>query len=105
MDEALSVEQLRDVIKWMNRASLHQCNRLGEKPHMAVHPLTCGQDSQHGNLYPLFEGGTFMLICPDCDYTQIVSYVKNETTSCDEGVHARSEVQGEYTHQGVSHSV
>ena len=70
MSRELSVEQLRDVIERMNQVSRHQCNRLGEKPHLAVHPLTCGNDSQHGNLYPLFEDGCVKLICPDCDYTQ-----------------------------------
>lgn len=35
-----------------------------------VHPLTCGNDSQHQNLVPKEKDGKVILICLDCAYTQ-----------------------------------
>lgn len=71
MDE---LEKLRSVVKAMNSVSLHQTNRGFPQAirgiPSAVHPLTCGNDSNHGNLFPLYEDGIVKLICPDCDYTQ-----------------------------------
>lgn len=61
----------------MNAVSLHQTNRIlppievgGVMMPRPVHPLTCGKDSRHGNLYPFWNGSRVQLICPDCDYTQ-----------------------------------
>ena len=71
MDE---LDKLRAVVKAMNGVSLHQTNRAFPQvtglPRMCVHPLTCGNDSSHGNLFPLYEDGMVKLICPDCEYTQ-----------------------------------
>ncbi len=72
------LETLRAALATMNAVSLHQCNRLpwqladaGAYPFkMAVHPLTCGVKSSHGNLYPFWNGERVQLLCPDCDYTQ-----------------------------------
>ncbi|PJE51309.1 MAG: hypothetical protein COV29_00960 [Candidatus Yanofskybacteria bacterium CG10_big_fil_rev_8_21_14_0_10_36_16] len=35
-----------------------------------VHHLTCGKDSNHGDLTPKKEGDKVVLCCPDCDYVQ-----------------------------------
>ena len=35
-----------------------------------VHPLTCGNESRHGNLAPVEFERTVVLICPACDYQQ-----------------------------------
>lgn len=36
-----------------------------------LHPLTCGNDSNHTPLIPIRDAdGTIILICPDCIYTQ-----------------------------------
>lgn len=61
------------VIAKMNAITLRQTNRGGRTLSgfsISSHPLTCGRDSNHGNLYPLFEDGVVKLICPDCDYEQ-----------------------------------
>lgn len=34
------------------------------------HPLTCGSDSNHGDLVPVEKDGNVILKCPDCDYEQ-----------------------------------
>lgn len=69
MDE---IDKLKAIISAMTSMSLHQCNRdaVHQPKQFAVHPLTCGNDSSHGNLYPVCEDGIVKLICPDCDYTQ-----------------------------------
>jgi len=36
-----------------------------------VHPLTCGNDSNHGHLLPIIEDDKIILVCPDCDYRQV----------------------------------
>lgn len=64
------LNRIQAIVKAMNGVSRHQCNRFGPLPDCAVHPLTCGNDSNHGNLFPLYEDGIVKLICPDCDYTQ-----------------------------------
>lgn len=67
------------VVAAMNGISRHQTDRvsfgmdrlpkMGGIP-MHVHPLTCGNDSNHTPLYPYFDGEKVTLICRDCDYTQ-----------------------------------
>ena len=62
---------LKDAIVKMNYISLIQTGR-GPKVNEIVipcHHYTCGKDSEHGDLFPLYEDGTVKLICPDCDYT------------------------------------
>jgi len=36
----------------------------------SVHPLTCGNDSNHRNLIPAVENVQVILKCLDCEYTQ-----------------------------------
>ena len=49
----------------MTAVSSLNCGRIGG------HPVTCGKDSNHGNLYPAFDlSGKVLLMCSDCDYTQ-----------------------------------
>lgn len=43
-------------------------NRIQHNPRL--HPYTCGNDSTHELLYPVFEGGRVVLLCPSCDYRQ-----------------------------------
>ena len=66
------INELQGIIERMNAVSLHQCNREydGSPKPWAMHPLTCGKDSSHGNLFPWFDGKAIRLLCPDCDYTQ-----------------------------------
>ena len=70
-------DALLKALNIMNNVSLHQTNRLfppmefgGIKMPTRLHPLTCGNDSNHGNLYPYWNGERVQLICPDCNYTQ-----------------------------------
>lgn len=35
-----------------------------------VHPLTCGNNSNHKLLIAMEENGDIILKCPNCDYTQ-----------------------------------
>ena len=35
-----------------------------------VHPLTCGNNSEHENLKGIEIKGKVILICPDCEYKQ-----------------------------------
>ena len=35
-----------------------------------VHPLTCGNDSEHAKLEPVEQDGQVILTCRDCDYRQ-----------------------------------
>jgi len=35
-----------------------------------VHPLTCGNDSNHQVLYPVIRNNKVILKCADCTYTQ-----------------------------------
>lgn len=45
--------------------------RRGERDPMArMHPLTCGNDSSHAPLFPIFDGDRMVLVCCDCDYRQ-----------------------------------
>lgn len=55
-DEEILNEQLMNAIKWQNNG--------------LVHPLTCGNDSLHGNLMGSIEEGRVILKCIDCDYIQ-----------------------------------
>jgi len=66
------VNELQSIIERMNAVSLHQCNREydGSPRRFGMHPLTCGKDSSHRNLFPWFDGKAIRLLCPDCDYTQ-----------------------------------
>lgn len=43
----------------------------GERKLMdRMHPLTCGNDSSHAPLFPVFADGRMLLVCADCDYVQ-----------------------------------
>jgi hypothetical protein len=72
-------DDLARALETMNNVSLHQTNRLfppiecddGVKMPVRLRPLTCGNNSAHGNLYPFWNGERVQLICPDCDYTQL----------------------------------
>ncbi len=61
---------------WMTSISLHQTDQLpwqrsDRRPFRCrVHPLTCGNDSNHTPLFPAIQDGRRVLICRDCDYTQ-----------------------------------
>ena len=70
--QAEYINELQAIIERMNAVSLHQCNREydGSPMRFGMHPLTCGKDSSHGNLFPWFDGKAIRLLCPDCDYTQ-----------------------------------
>lgn len=70
-------EKLQKVVSAlaaMNAISAHQTNHaLGEGSwtgRFRVHPLTCGNDSNHTVLFPYFNGEKVVLRCPDCDYVQ-----------------------------------
>jgi hypothetical protein len=71
-------DKLALLIGAMNAVSYHQCDRparyfgASQEFRMRGHPLTCGNDSNHTPLYPIFnlETGRLKLICRDCDYTQ-----------------------------------
>ena len=44
-----------------------------------LHPLTCGNNSNHTPLVPVIEGEEVVLLCPDCDYKQsYIPYIKKE---------------------------
>ena len=77
------VNELQGIIEKMNAISLHQCNRNydGSPREWAMHPLTCGKNSSHRNLFPWFDGKQIKLLCPDCDYTQDATHVFAPTTS------------------------
>lgn len=51
-----------EALATMSRIIAHQNNDR-------THPLTCGNDSNHRNLYPVWED-RIVLRCPDCDYRQ-----------------------------------
>jgi hypothetical protein len=36
----------------------------------SIHPLTCGNNSNHQLLIPVVKDDRCILICKDCDYTQ-----------------------------------
>lgn len=36
----------------------------------SIHPMTCGEDSNHRNLIGVLENGVICLKCLDCDYVQ-----------------------------------
>jgi len=70
-------EELARALEIMNNVSLHQTDRMfppmdlgGVKIPSRVHPLTCGNNSDHTPLYPYWNGERVQLICRDCDYTQ-----------------------------------
>jgi len=69
----------KEIVERMNSVVLHQTDRMPWQQmgnvHQfmsKVHPLTCGNDSNHTPLYPFFDEakGIVVLICRDCDYTQ-----------------------------------
>ena len=39
--------------------------------NMNVHPLTCGNSSLHPVLKPIEKNNDVILICEECDYTQL----------------------------------
>ena len=61
-----------------------------------VHPLTCGNDSQHQNLVPFEVDGDVKLKCLDCDYVQgwIPPYVKEIVPHLDEIKKQHDEIFG-----------
>lgn len=63
----------------MNAVSLHQTDRLFEPMKLGdaslavhLHPYTCGNDSTHTPLFPMWDSKSrkVRLICRDCDWTQ-----------------------------------
>jgi hypothetical protein len=52
-----------DLLAIMNRICHHQVAKV-------AHPLTCGNDSRHQNLFPVIHGRRVILRCVDCDYAQ-----------------------------------
>ena len=67
------------VVAAMNGVTRHQTDRVfpdrmfgGEPLRHRVHPLTCGNDSNHAPLFPFWneEEQRMELWCRDCDYTQ-----------------------------------
>lgn len=52
-----------ELLAVMNRICHHQVARVR-------HPLTCGVNSRHQNLFPVIHGRRVVLRCPDCDYRQ-----------------------------------
>lgn len=40
------------------------------EPTRRMHPLTCGNNSNHSPLYPMFDNDRVVLVCADCDYRQ-----------------------------------
>lgn len=62
----LSISDVKSALARMESLAAHQ-----RDPHM--HPLTCGNDSGHGLLYPAFDGSKVVLVCPDCEYRQEMS--------------------------------
>ena len=52
-----------DLLAIMNRICHHQVAK-------GAHPLTCGNDSRHQNLFPVIHGRRVILRCVDCDYAQ-----------------------------------
>lgn len=80
--EALTsyVRHLKRVVTAMNNVTSHQTNRIPVKDvqgepinqKWTVHPLTCGNDSNHTPLFPFFnwKENRMELHCRDCDYTQ-----------------------------------
>lgn len=70
-------EELAEALETMNNVSRHQTDRLFPPTRMGdhvfphkVHPLTCGNNSDHTPLFPYWNGERVQLICRDCDYTQ-----------------------------------
>jgi hypothetical protein len=66
------IDVLRLALQSMNNVTLWQTNRKfpNKKPYNAMHPLTCGNDSNHTPLFPYWNGASVILMCRDCDYTQ-----------------------------------
>lgn len=67
--EALTAaDQLLDQ---MNAVTIWQTGRHPDgTPLHRMHPLTCGNNSNHAPLFPLIDGDRVVLVCADCDYTQ-----------------------------------
>lgn len=55
------IEQMDALTRW----------QTGRSPEFArMHPLTCGNNSNHSPLYPMLDGDKVVLVCADCDYRQ-----------------------------------
>jgi hypothetical protein len=52
-----------ELLSAMNAICHHQVAR-------SVHPLTCGNDSNHPPLFPLVHAQRIVLRCAHCDYRQ-----------------------------------
>lgn len=52
-----------ELLEIMNRICKHQLN-------YRLHPLTCGNDSDHHLLFPIMIDRKIILRCLDCDYRQ-----------------------------------
>jgi hypothetical protein len=77
MDRGSDYEDLARALEAMNNVSLHQTDRIFPPTQVGefsfptrLHPLTCGNNSDHAPLYPYWNGDRVQLICRDCDYTQ-----------------------------------
>ena len=75
MDEALTWNLTRHLLQKNERLSdellaaiVAVIDRWQRDP--TVHPLRCGNDSEHGLLIPVAEDQRIVLLCPDCDYRQ-----------------------------------
>lgn len=73
----MNLDQATAVIDMMNTIALHQCNRKIDGDKIVErgmfeqgHPLTCGNDSNHPVLMPMFVNNKIYLICPECNWTQ-----------------------------------
>lgn len=59
------IEQMTALVRWQTA-----WRATGYQPMQRMHPLTCGNNSNHSPLYPLIEGDAVVLVCADCDYRQ-----------------------------------
>lgn len=71
-EAAEAVKHLLRLRAQVNQITRWQTARLGGAfdPMGRIHPLTCGNDSNHTILFPLVEDGQLVLVCADCDYRQ-----------------------------------
>lgn len=63
-----------EALDKITRITLSQCDRdtVDKMAALPVHPMTCGNDSRHSRLYPVYdkEKQQIRYICSCCDYTQ-----------------------------------
>ena len=76
-------KKLKNALNSMNNVVNHQTNRIFDHliPNLnidkfpnnilgKVHPLTCGNNSDHLPLFPFWNGENVILLCADCKYEQ-----------------------------------